>query len=62
MAVAYALLANQRHNTRLLPKAAKQYSRALKQVNDAIQHPELAVEDEILGTVITLGIFEVRAS
>jgi hypothetical protein len=37
----------------------KQYSKALQQVNDALRNPQLALEDQTLATVITLGLFEV---
>jgi hypothetical protein len=59
MAVSFALLGNSGHNKSLLPRAAKQYSKALQQVNDALRNPQLALEDQTLATVITLGLFEV---
>ena len=59
MAVSFALLGNAGHNKALLPRAVKQYSKALQQVNDALRNPQLALEDQTLATVITLGLFEV---
>jgi hypothetical protein len=59
MAVSFALLGNAGHNKALLPRAVKQCSRALQQVNDALRNPQLALEDQTLATVITLGLFEV---
>jgi hypothetical protein len=44
----------------LLAKAAKQYAKALKQVNEALLDPELGLEDQILATVLILGVFEVN--
>jgi hypothetical protein len=59
MAVSFALLGNLSHHKALLPRTVKQYSKALQQVNDALRNPQLALEDQTLATVITLGLFEV---
>jgi len=59
MAVSLALFANRRRVKPLLAKAAKQYAKALQQINEALRHPERALEDETLATIIILGLFEV---
>jgi hypothetical protein len=59
MAVAMAAFGNRQRYQLVLAKAAKQYAKALKQVNEALLDPELALEDQTLATVLILGVFEV---
>ncbi|KAN0110626.1 hypothetical protein V8E51_007013 [Hyaloscypha variabilis] len=58
MAVSMASFGNRRRHKPVLAKAAKQYAKALQQINEALLDPELALEDETLATVIILGLFE----
>jgi hypothetical protein len=62
MAVSMALFANRRKVQPLLTMAAKHYSKALHQINEALQDPKLAYEDQTLATVIILGLFEVYSA
>jgi len=57
-AVSLALLGNRPNSRSLRPRAAKQYSAALKEVNHALQSPDLVLEDQTLAAVIVLGPFE----
>ncbi|KAF8858208.1 hypothetical protein BDZ45DRAFT_403712 [Acephala macrosclerotiorum] len=59
MAVGLALMGNRPNSRFLLPKAMKFYSRALKEINDALLVEDQAVEDDTLAAVIVLGLFEV---
>jgi ABC-type Fe3+ transport system substrate-binding protein len=59
MAVAMAAFGNRRRYQLVLGKAAKQYAKALQQVNEALLDPERALEDQTLATVLVLGLFEV---
>lgn len=59
MAVAYALMGNRNNENELLPKAAKEYSRGLEMMNEALRDPVRALEDDTLASVILLGLFEV---
>jgi Fungal specific transcription factor domain/Fungal Zn(2)-Cys(6) binuclear cluster domain len=59
MAVALASFGNRKKVQLVLPKAAKQYAKALQQINEALLDPDLALEDQTLATVLILGLFEV---
>ncbi|CZR56257.1 uncharacterized protein PAC_06145 [Phialocephala subalpina] len=59
MAVGLALMGNRVNSRFLLPKAMKFYSRALKEINDALAVEDQAVEDDTLAAVIVLGLFEI---
>jgi hypothetical protein len=61
-AVSLALFGNRPNSRSLQSKAAKQYSKALKEVNHALANPKLALEDQTLAAVIMMGIFEVSLS
>lgn len=61
MAVAMAAFGNRRKCQPVVAKAAKQYAKALQQINEALLDPELALEDQTLATVLVLGLFEVIA-
>lgn len=59
MASGLALLGNRPSSRHLMPKAMKCYSRALKEINEALLAEKEAVEDDTLGAIILLGLFEV---
>jgi hypothetical protein len=61
MASGLALLGNRPSSRHLMPKAMKCYSRALKEINEALLVEREAVEDDTLAAVIVLGLFEVRS-
>lgn len=60
MAAGLALMGNRPASRHLMPKAMKCYSRALKEINEALLVEKEAVEDDTLAAVIVLGLFEVR--
>ncbi|KUJ23718.1 uncharacterized protein LY89DRAFT_603906 [Mollisia scopiformis] len=59
MAAGLALMGNRPASRHLMPKAMKCYSRALKEINEALLVEKEAVEDDTLAAVIVLGLFEV---
>lgn len=58
-AVSLALLGNRPNSRSIRPRAMKQYSNALKEVNSALASQDLVLEDQTLAAVIVLGTFEV---
>lgn len=61
MASGLALLGNRPASRHLMPKAMKCYSRALKEINEALLVEKDAVGDDTLAAVIVLGLFEVSS-
>lgn len=59
MAVSLALLGNKHKTRSILPYAQREYLKALVQVNEALQDPERAFDDQTLAAVIILAQFEV---
>ena len=61
-ATAYASLANQLNLESLRVKARLVYGTSLTLVNQALGNASQAVKDATLGTVILLGLYEVRST
>lgn len=58
-AVALATFGNQPNARMLKPKAEQAYSKALRQITNAIGDPKQVAEDTTLAAVLLLGLFEV---
>ena len=58
LAIAYASLAGQSSLTWLATEARKIYGMAITRVNAAIANPSSAVEDDVLASVLMLGLYE----
>ncbi|KAJ5901618.1 hypothetical protein N7495_002146 [Penicillium taxi] len=58
-AVGMAALSNIRLSPQMMLKARREYTTALSQTNSALRDPVMAKRDDILGSVVLLGMFEV---
>lgn len=60
VATSLASLASQPNSSSLIPHARVYYNKALKQISNSIQDTEKSIEDETLGAIIMLILYEAR--